>query len=209
MMRFFTALLLMAGLAAGLLASLAGASAAQSNYKIQPGDTLQVEVLEDSNLNRRVLVLPDGSISFPLAGSVKVAGRTVDTVASRLASRLAGNFAVEPTVTVLVAALAPVGARAASEPDLMDVYILGEINAPGHKQVMPGTRILQFLAESGGLTRFAAKKRIELRRINPKSGQEKVYHFNYRHMGGADSISGATQLAPGDVIVVPERRLFE
>ena len=99
MSRFLTALLFMVG--------LTGAAMAQSDYRIQPGDTLQVEVLEDSNLNRNVLVLPDGSISFPLAGSVKAGGRTVDTVARRLASEMASNFAVEPTVLVSVAALAP------------------------------------------------------------------------------------------------------
>jgi len=201
MIRLLTALLLMAG--------LAGAAAAQSNYRIQPGDTLQVEVLEDSNLNRNVLVLPDGSISFPLAGSVKAGGRTVDAVSRTLASEMASNFAVEPTVLVSVAALAPKTPRAESEPDLMNVYILGEANAPGRKEVLPGTTLLQFLAEAGGLSRFAAEKRIQLRRVNPDSGQETVYRFNYRSMGGADSISGTTVLAPGDVIVVPERRLFE
>ena len=70
MIRFLTALLLMVG--------LAGVATAQSNYRIQPGDTLQIEVLEDANLNRSVLVLPDGSISFPLAGTVKAGGRSVE-----------------------------------------------------------------------------------------------------------------------------------
>lgn len=201
MIRFLTALLLMAG--------LTGVATAQSNYRIQPGDTLQVEVLEDSNLNRNVLVLPDGSISFPLAGSVKAGGRTVDSVASTLASEIASNFAVEPTVLVSVAELAPKTQRGPKAPDLMNVYILGEANEPGRKEVQPGTTLLQFLAEAGGLSRFAAEKRIQLRRVDSASGQETVYRFNYRNMGGADSISGTTVLAPGDVIVVPERRLFE
>lgn len=201
MIRFIAAFLLMAG--------LVGTAGAQSDYRIQPGDTLQIEVLEDSNLNRGVLVLPDGSISFPLAGSVKAGGRTVDTVASVLASRMASNFAVEPTVLVSVAALAPEEPLLEPEPDLMSVYILGEANAPGRKDVAPGTTLLQFLAEAGGLSRFAAEKRIQLRRVDPKSGQELVYRFDYRSMGGANSISGTTTLAPGDVIVVPERRLFE
>lgn len=201
MIRFLTALLLMAG--------LAGAAAAQSDYRIQPGDTLQIEVLEDSNLNRNVLVLPDGSISFPLAGSIKAGGRSVDAVADALASEMASNFAVAPTVLVSVAALAPRTARAETQPDLMNVYIVGEVNEPGRREVLPGTTLLQFLAEAGGLSRFAAEKRIQLRRINPENGQETVYRFSYRSMGGPDSISGTTVLAPGDVIVVPERRLFE
>ncbi|WP_372922025.1 polysaccharide biosynthesis/export family protein [Roseovarius sp.] len=201
MIRLLTAFLLMVG--------LAGVATAQSNYRIQPGDTLQVEVLEDANLNRSVLVLPDGSISFPLAGTVKAGGRSVDTVARTLSSEMASNFAVEPTVFVSVAALAPKAPGVEAGPGLINVYIVGEANEPGRKEVLPGTTLLQFLAEAGGLSRFAAEKRIQLRRVDPQSGHETVYRFNYRSMGGNGSISGTTALAPGDVIVVPERRLFE
>src|SRR6056297_131589 len=123
MTRLLTAFLLMLG--------LAGMAAAQSNYSIKPGDTLQIEVLEDSNLNRSVLVLPDGSISFPFAGSVKAGGRSVDAVSRTLASEMASNFAVEPTVVVSVAALAPGKPRVKREPNLMNVYIIGEANEPG------------------------------------------------------------------------------
>ena len=195
MIRFLAAIFFVVG--------LAGTATAQSNYRIQPGDTLQVEVLEDEALGRNVLVLPDGSISFPLAGSVQAGGRTVDSVARTIASRLAGDFAVEPTVLVSVAALGE------EDRGLMDVYIIGEANQPGLREVEPGMTLLQFLAASGGLSRFAAEKRIQLRRVDPQTGQERVYRFNYRTMGGNDSISGTTVLAPGDVIVVPERRLFE
>lgn len=195
MIRFLVALFVMAG--------LAGAAAAQSNYRIQPGDTLQIEVLEDENLGRTVLVLPDGSISFPLAGTLQAGGRTIDGVARTLSSRLASDFAIEPTVLVSVVSLGP------GSQDVMDIYIIGEANQPGLRQIQTGTTLLQFLAQAGGLSRFAAKKRIQLRRIDPNSGQERVYRFNYNSMGGDNSISGTTVLAPGDVIVVPERRLFE
>ena len=202
MIRFLVALFVMAG--------LAGTATAQSSYSIQPGDTLQIEVLEDPELGRNVLVLPDGSISFPLAGSVRAGGRTVDGVARTISSRLASDFAIEPTVLVSVTSLAPEREQQQQDDaDLMDVYIIGEANQPGLRQVKTDTTLLQFLAQAGGLSRFAAKKRIQLRRINPNSGQERVYRFNYRTMGGDKSISGTTVLAPGDVIVVPERRLFE
>ncbi|EAQ25597.1 MULTISPECIES: polysaccharide biosynthesis/export family protein [unclassified Roseovarius] len=202
MIRFLTAVLFLIGSAT--------ISMAQDIYRIKPGDTLQVEVLEDPSLNRNVLVLPDGSISFPMAGTVRAGGRSVDVVASTLSEEMTGNFAVAPTVLVSVAALAPRDApRAAAGPELMNIYIVGEANTPGRKEVLPGTTLLQFLAEAGGLSRFAAEKRIQLRRVDPRSNQETVYRFNYRTMGGSDSISGTTVLAPGDVIVVPERRLFE
>lgn len=204
MIRFLTALIFLLGPSGTLMA--------QDTYGIQPGDTLQVEVLEDPDLNRNVLVLPDGTISFPLAGTVRAGGRSVAAVADALSEEMAENFAVAPTVTVSVAALAPAKAprqRIEEEPDLMNVYIVGEVNDPGRKEVLTGTTLIQFIAEAGGLSRFAAEKRIQLRRVDPASGAEIVYAFNYRNMGGSDSISGTTVLAPGDVIVVPERRLFE
>lgn len=201
MIRFLAALFLMAG---SVMAGLAGPAAAQSSYNIQPGDTLKVEVLEDPDLGRSVLVLPDGSISFPLAGTIRAGGRTIDGVARTISQRLASDFAVEPTVLVSVASLGP-----DSEDELMDVYIIGEANQPGLREVETGTTLLQFLAAAGGLSRFAARERIQLRRVDPQSGQERVYRFNYNDMGGANSIRAATVLAPGDVVVVPERRLFE
>jgi polysaccharide export outer membrane protein len=202
MIRLFIAVFLLVG--------SAGASLAQDTYRIKPGDTLQIEVLEDPNLNRNVLVLPDGSISFPMAGTVTAGGRSVALVGRALSEAMAGNFAVAPTVAVSVSALAPrAPASGPVGPDLMSVYILGEAAVPGRKEVLPGTTLLQFLAEAGGLTRFAAEKRIQLRRIDPKTRKETAYLFNYRTMGEGNSIRASTVLAPGDVIYVPERRLFE
>jgi polysaccharide export outer membrane protein len=204
MIRFLMAVFLLVG--------SVGASSAQGAYQIKPGDTLQIEVLEDPNLNRNVLVLPDGSISFPMAGTVSAGGRSVDRVAQSLSQEMADNFALAPTVSVSVSALAPrvqAPARAPTGPDLMSVYILGEANAPGRKEILPGTTLIQFLAEAGGLSRFAAEKRIQLRRVDSATKRETVYRFNYRTMGGADSIRAATILAPGDVVYIPERRLFE
>lgn len=189
---------------------LGGPALAQGAYQIQPGDTLQVEVLEDPQLNRSVLVLPDGSFSFPLAGTVRAAGRSVANVGNALAEELSPNFAVRPTVLVSVASLATrEEALAAEAEDLMGVYIVGEVNAPGRFEVIPGTTLLQFIAQAGGLSRFAAEKRLELRRVDPASGEEMVYRFNYRRMGTGGSISPTTVLAEGDVVVVPERRIFE
>ncbi|PWE32987.1 sugar transporter [Maritimibacter sp. 55A14] len=196
-----------------LMASVLATSAmAQSGYQIKPGDALQIEVLEDPNLNRRVLILPDGSFSFPLVGTVQAGGRSVDAVRAALTSGLAPNFATAPTVFVSVAALAPPPLTAfgtvATGPTI-DAYIMGEVGAPGKLLVTPGTTILQILAEAGGLTQFAASKRIELRRADPDTGVMKKYLFNYRGTGRGKSIKGSTELQPGDVVVVPQRRLFE
>jgi len=197
-------------LAAALLAATTQASA-QDNYVIRAGDTLQIEVLEDASLNRSALVLPDGTISFPMAGTIPAKGRSVDQLRQSLSSSLAPNFATAPNVYVSVASLAKTAPRTGgSSRSEMDVYALGEFDTPGRKEVKRGTTLLQFLAEAGGLSKFAAEKRIELHRTDAQSGKVTTYLFNYRTPGGgASGINGGTVLAPGDVIKVPQRRLFE
>lgn len=176
---------------------------AQSSYRIQPGDVLNIEVLEDESLEREVLVRPDGRITMPLAGTLAVSGRSVEQVRSDLTNLLAPNFASTPSVFV---SLGSVGEQ--EDPDPIFVYAVGEAGAPGRYEVPPGTTLLQFFAEMGGFSRFAATKRILLRRAG-SSGQEQVYKFNYDAILEGTGQGGATRLVDGDVIVVPQRRLFE
>lgn len=183
---------------------------AQSQYNIRSGDTLAVEVLEDPSLNRSLLVLPNGTITFPFAGSVQAGGQSPDAVAGAIASRISSNFASEPTVFVTVQSLRPrVEAQAPQIGPTIDVYMLGEIGAPGLKQIERGTTVLQVLATSGGFTRFAATKRILLRRSNISTGEQTVSRINYKAIASGASVGSDIVLADGDVIIVPERRLFE
>lgn len=205
---------LSAGLAAALLASPA---LAQSGYQLQPGDVVRVEVLEDPALNRSTLVLPDGSINFPQAGAIRAAGLSVEQVQSALSSALSANFATPPTVYASVASLAPpplpqMGGAAASEEIVngIKVYVMGEVSEPGLKEVEAGTNLLQFMAQAGNVGNFAARKRIELHRMDAATGTGRIYVFDLNKVGGgANRISGMTQLVEGDVVVVPQRRLFE
>jgi polysaccharide biosynthesis/export protein len=186
----------------------ASAASAQTDFRIGPGDTVRIEVLEDPSLNRDVLVLPDGSLSFPLAGALRAGGQTTTQLEGALASALSSNFATSPTVSVSVAGVAPRGGTAAVR--TIDVYIMGEVNnGGGLLEVQRGTTVLQALALSGGFTRFAATKRIQLRRTDPQTGQQTVYNIDYRAIEKGAANIGTSTLADGDVIIVPERRLFE
>lgn len=214
-----SARVLTAGLAATtLIAGFAAPAAAQSNYTLQPGDVVRVEVLEDPTLNRSTLVLPDGSINFPQAGSVRAAGLTVEQVQQALTGGLSANFATPPTVYASVASLAPpalpmMGGAAAADAGIVNgisVYVMGEVSEPGMKEVEAGTNLLQFMAQAGNVGNFAARKRIELHRMDNANGTGRVYVFDLNKVaGGANRISGMTQLMEGDVVVVPQRRLFE
>lgn len=199
-------------LGAAVMIVMASAAFAQSAYKVRVGDVLAVEVLEDSSLNRQVLVLPDGNISFPFAGSIRVAGRSLADVSGALKAGLASNFAAPPNVFTTIATL---GERKASgsggtkAKTTIAIYGVGALNTPGKLDVERNTTLLQYFAEVGGFGKFAATKRIQLRRRDPQSGAEIIYPFNFRAVERGGRISGALVLREGDVIVVPERRLFE
>jgi polysaccharide export outer membrane protein len=183
---------------------------AQSDYRLQPGDSVSVEVLEDPSLNRTLLVLPNGSVNFPFVGSIQAGGRTVEQVRQQIASGISSNFAAPPTVFASVASVRPdeyAPGTVATGPTI-DVFLTGEINSPGLKQVPAGTTFLQALAVSGGFTNFAALKRVQLRRTDSR-GQPQVYTINYRAISDGARLSRALVLRDGDVILVPERRLFE
>lgn len=206
MKRGFASLFVLAIGSLIALFTLAIPSVAQDGYRIQRGDVLRIEVLEDPGLNREALVSPDGRISFPLAGGVVAAGRTLEELQADLAARIAANFATTPNVFISIARLAEARAPAGGgtrAPATIEVFVMGEAGNPGKLDVKPGTTLLQAFAQMGGFSSFAATKRVQLHRAG------KINTFSYDAIEDGTSAAGATVLQDGDVIVVPQRKLFE
>jgi polysaccharide export outer membrane protein len=88
------------------------------------------------------------------------------------------------------------------------VYVTGEVAKPGAFVVpkRPPT-VLQAIALSGGLGPFAAARRIHV--IRRVSGEEIVFPFDYRAYEKGHDLGGNITLRNGDVVVVPERGLFQ
>lgn len=189
-----------------IMALLMAPAALAQGYRIQPGDVLDISVLEDANLNRQVLVRPDGGISMPIAGNIRAGGNTVQAIERIITERLASGFSITPSVSVALAQLAPEAED--DEPETSDVYFVGEIAAPGLREVRRGATLLQAIADAGGLTTFAADTRIQLRRTD-RTGQETIFLFNYQAVENGATITNNLRVQQGDVIVVPERKLFE
>lgn len=193
---------------------LVGAAATangQAGYRVQPGDSLVVEVLEDPSLNRSVLVLPGGTINFPFAGALPAAGMTVLEIQQAITNGIAPNFAAAPTVFVSVNNVQPVAPTIlpeAADANTIDVYFLGEINSPGAITLEPGITFLQAISLAGGFTTFAATKRIQLRRTG-QSGTPQLFTINFRALSRGQRLENNIILVDGDVILVPERKLFE
>jgi polysaccharide biosynthesis/export protein len=183
-------------------------------YRLKAGDILDITVWQDAKLNRQIVVAPDGLVSFPLAGRFKVGGLTTGAAESTLKARLQKQYKEELDVTVSYIQSAkkePKDPLPPKEPEKIPewtVYVTGEVLKPG-AFVVPkkAPSVLQALALSGGVGPFAAERRIQIHRKS--NGNEIVYDFDYtRYTEGGDT-EGNITLRNGDVIVVPERGLFE
>jgi len=179
-------------------------------YKVRPGDTLEVLVYQDDKLNRQVIVAPDGRISFPLAGHLQAGGRTLEAIEADLKGRLKSQFAddVDITISLLGSKEKPEAPPLPPEPPLdPSVYVTGEVAKPGQYFFKTRTNVLQAIALAGGLGPFAAEHRIKIRR--KEGGQEVLYEFDYDAFTSGEDLSGNMSLRSGDVIIVPEKGLFE
>jgi polysaccharide biosynthesis/export protein len=185
-----------------LYVSMAATAAFAQSEPLQPGDTLQISVWQDPKLNRQVVVGPDGMIAFPLAGHIKAEGITPQSLEGLLRSRLKKNYTGQLDVTVSLAAVNPTEASA-SKPR---VYISGEVLKPGPILLKPPINIAQAVALAGGVSPFAASKRIQIHRII--NGVETVLLFDYKAFQAGEPGENIL-LRNGDVIIVPERGLLE
>jgi polysaccharide biosynthesis/export protein len=181
-------------------------SAPADAQALKPGDTLSITVLQDPKLDRNVTIDPSGEIAFPLAGHIRARGLTPLALENILKSKLKNSFKDE-NLDVTVAVLA--APKEIPEEDLKPkVFITGEVIRPGSYVVRQPTTLMQAIALAGGVGPFAAKSRIQVRRKGA-GGDETIFMFNYRAYEAGADLEGNIRLRPGDVIMVPERGLFD
>ena len=195
-MRIFLAVLFLCGF--GMMAANA--------QTLKSGDTLSISVLQDPKLDRTVVIDPGGQIAFPLAGHIRASGLTPQAVENAIKTKLKDNYKDENLdVTV---ALLTVGKPEIPEDDLKPkVFITGEIVRPGSYIVRQKTTLMQAIALAGGLSPYAAKRRLQVRRR--VGNDETIFVFDYRAYESGLDLENNITLHAGDVIMVPERGLFE
>lgn len=161
-----------------------------SGYAIQPGDILEISVWKEEDLQREVLVRPDGRFSFPLAGEVDATGKTVGDLREEIAASLQKYI---PDLIVTVSVKNILGNK---------VYVLGQVNKPGEFVVNPRVDVMQALSMAGGTTPFAALNDIVVLRRDGQ-GSQRAIRFAYKDVERGRSLDQNIVLHSGDVVVVP------
>lgn len=165
------------------------AQSVAADYKIHAGDQLEVSVWKEVDLQRTLLVRPDGKFSFPLTGEVQASGRTPDEIRIDIANRLK-TYIPEAVVTVTVT-----GVNGNS------IFVIGQVNKPGAFVMNPRLNVLQALSIAGGTTPFAKLDNIIV--IRETGGTQRSVPFRYNKVSEGKELAENITLEAGDVVVVP------
>jgi len=158
-------------------------------YTINPGDLLEISVWKEIDLQRRVLVRPDGAFSFPLSGDIVAVGRTVTDVRNELTRKLEA-FIPDLVVTVTV-----------EEIRGNKIFVVGQVKTPGEIVMNPRVDVMQALSIAGGTTAFAQVNDIII--IRRTNGTQRILEFRYNDIVKGQNLSQNVLLEVGDVVLVP------
>jgi polysaccharide export outer membrane protein len=182
---FLTSLILLS-----LSAVLHAADAPLADYRLHAGDTLDISIWKETELQRpTVVIAPDGRFSFPLAGQILAAGKTVTEVRQDLQTKLM-KYIPEPVVTVGIIAVA--GNTA---------YVIGQVNKPGAFVMNPALNVLQALSLAGGGTPYAKMDSIIV--IRGSQAAQRVLPFRFSQVSAGKDLTQNVVLESGDVVLVP------
>lgn len=179
-------------------AAMTSLPATPLRYTINAGDELDVFVWGEERMQRQVLVQPDGTFAFPLAGTIRAGGRNVSDIAAEIRERISLNYrGAPPDVTVSV-----------REATGMRFYVVGKVRSPGSFNSGTSPNILQALSMAGGPADFADVKNAVILRQTPHGEVVERVALNKLLKGGRALDAGTLgtplpTLASGDVLVIP------
>lgn len=160
-----------------------------ADYVVGSGDVLSLVVWHEKELSTSVMVRPDGKVTVPLVGELQVAGLSPAQVESLVRDRLS-TILVNPQVWVSVA-----------EVRSRMVYITGEVARPGAYPLNNRLDVLQLIAQAGGLTEFAKRKKIRI--VHAGESYASSEPINYSKLFVSTPQGRQYLLAPGDTVVIP------
>jgi len=168
-----------------------GLSQPSANYRLAVRDTVHVKVFQEDDLETTARIDKDGNIPFPLLGTAKIGGQTVQEATATMAALLR-EYLIKPQVSLDIAIYSK-----------RRFTILGQVNRPGVFDIPDETTLslLEAIGMADGYTKIANPARIKVKRV--VQGQETIIPVNAKDM--LDPKKGFSfEVQPGDTIMVGE-----
>lgn len=164
------------------------------DFRLSPGDAIEVRFFYNPELDTRVQLRPDGHISMALAGEVDLTNRTV-LEATRDLEAAYGRVLRTPAITIHLVSYAG-----------QKVYVGGEVPRPGVVELPGRMTVMEAIMEAGGIRNTGRTSSVVLIRRSPDETPVSRT-VSYRGTRDRPSEAAQLQLRPYDVIVVPESRV--
>jgi polysaccharide export outer membrane protein len=163
----------------------------KNTYTIGPQDLLSINVFGVEELNTRVRIAGDGTITLPLLGEIEVGGLTPAQLEKKLAQMLEKNYLKNAQVTVFI-----------NEYQSKKVAVIGAVTDPGNYDVMGNETLLQLISRAGGLTERASDRVVVIRKNKSQS-------IDIERLMSGRNPELNIQLKPGDIVNIPHERYVD
>lgn len=181
-MQFRSIVMALLALTFVLTPELSGAQPRESelsNYRLNAGDVISIQILGEDDLRRERIRLSDAAtISYPILGEIRLAGKTVGELESLIRDGLKGRYLLNPQVTVTIN-------------EYRHFYINGQVSTSGGFPYIPGLTVRKAISLAGGFKERASKEKIFIIRENDPSQTPNKVDLN-------------ASVNPGDIITVEE-----
>ncbi len=133
----------------------------------------------------------DGYVNLPYAGSVKLAGLTIEEAKQVLTAKF-GRYIKIPDMSIIVTNYGP-----------RKVQVLGEVNSPGTVELASDDmNVLSAISKAGWVTTYGRIKKVQVIRID--DGVMYVKEANIKDYIEKHDISQNFALEDGDILYIPK-----
>jgi polysaccharide export outer membrane protein len=174
------------------------------SYKAGIDDIIHIEVYDNPDLSGDFTILPDGTISYPLLGQVRVEGYNINEIKNKIKDLLAKDYLYNPIVSVTI-----------KDYKSKVVYVLGSVGKPGTYFLDRPTRLFDLLTRADGISVNLGKslsnqkihilrKRIECDSNGLESTKIKTIYVDLYKLLIESEENANISLVNGDVVFVPK-----
>jgi polysaccharide export outer membrane protein len=177
---------------AAIAAALQQVVHAKNDYHLAPADLVSVTVYQDADMNRKVRINTDGTVSLPLIGQVKIGGLSLSAAQAGIEAKLS-QYLVSPQVSLFI-----------EEYGNKTIFVMGEVQKPGSYPIPTESRmtLLEAISSAGGFTPIAAQDRARVLRY--VDGVSVTYTINTKEITQQGQKDKDMVLAPNDIVYVPQ-----
>ena len=163
-----------------------------SDYLLQPGDLVDIQVYKEEDMSRTLRISTQGNIAFPLVGNIKIADLNVSQAANKIEEKLK-SYLKNPSVSLLIKEYAN-----------KTLYVLGQVKKPSSIAIPPEKTmtVLEAITSAGGFTDIAAISKVKVLRM--ENGQQRSIEVDVSQITKEGNKQLDIALKPGDVVFVPQ-----